>query len=152
MLPESNSKLSRPAGINIATPVPLLESNDLRFVALNLRTVPHLEALLILRDVGDQDVSPEEISQRLYIPTDLAAEVLLDLANRRLATGTAELKFRFAPCVDDAASIERIAAAYRRHIVRLSNFILEESASLRDAANSNDALNFPSIENRSSEA
>lgn len=59
-----------------------LPAHVLRFLADQIESVPHLEALLLLWQSPERGWSLEEIATRVYVPRDAAAHLLADLARR----------------------------------------------------------------------
>ena len=93
-----------------------------RFLLGVIPSVPHLEALLLLR--GDPVHWPvAQLAGRLYIDADTAAALVQDLADAGLATCTAE-GCRYAP-VDaaTAATVDEVAVLYARRTVAIAQLI-----------------------------
>src|SRR5688572_26822001 len=95
----------------------------LRFLLERIDSVPHLEALLLLWENPGQLWSEPEIAARVYVSEDVARRVLLDLAQRKLiaSDASAGLRYVYDPAWDEAAQMmPRLAAAYRRHLIRVA--------------------------------
>lgn len=55
-----------------------------RFLSVKIDSIPHLEALLLLRDESNSSWHAESVSKRLYIAPDAATNIMLDLAKMGL--------------------------------------------------------------------
>lgn len=108
-----------------------------RFLLGVIPSVPHLEALLLLR--GDPiHWSIAQLAGRLYIDADAAAALVHDLAGAGLAT-CAEDGCRYAPAdAAMAATVDEVAALYARHTVAIAELI--HSTSERKAQRFADAF------------
>lgn len=106
---------------------PSMENNDLtdevvRFVTNRIDTVPHLEALLLLRDHAPRAWSESEIASRLYVPAAAARKILQDL-QRSLLAAEAEGAWTFAADAALAASVDEVAKAYRTRLSSVAYLI-----------------------------
>lgn len=113
-----------------------------RFVADCIPSVVHLEAVLLLRSHGSQELSLEEIATLLYVDVQIATRAIVDLVASRLVSAQSPRgPFRFAPEADRRAGVEALAEAYRTRLIPLTRFIHESAArrSIRDFA---DAFRF----------
>ncbi len=113
-----------------------------RFVLECIPSVVHLEALLLLRSRGDEDLPLETMATLLYVDSTRAAQTLADLAVRSLIVARSPRgPFRFMPRPDRRAAIDALADAHRTMLVPLTRFIHEsaEHRSIRDFA---DAFRF----------
>lgn len=63
------------------------ESEVYRFIHEKIDTVPHLEALLQLRQSGPRKWTEEQLARRLFISTETAGKILRDLARLQLVGG-----------------------------------------------------------------
>jgi hypothetical protein len=99
-----------------------------RFVLTSIPSVPHLEALLLLR-AGQADVwRAATVAERLYIGDKVAHDVLVDLcragmiAPREPADGV--IDYRYQPSSDAmGALIDRLAALYGSHLLEVTYLI-----------------------------
>lgn len=99
-----------------------------RFVLTSIPSVPHLEALLLLR-TGEADFwSPAMAAERLYIGENVALGVMRDLcragmiAPRELPDG--RFLYRYQPATDAMrALIDRLAALYGSHLLEVTYLI-----------------------------
>ena len=109
----------------------------IRFILDQIESVPHLEALLLLRDTCPRKWTISDLSKRLYIGRDAARGLLDDLVRRELvhrdAEGTSYL-YKAASEEQDQL-IARVDEMYRRQLVRISQLIHSKpSAAVRDFA------------------
>jgi predicted transcriptional regulator len=108
----------------------------IQFILDEIESVPHLEALLLLRKTRPEKWSIQDLSHRLYISREGVRILVDDLIRRKLlvldsAAGTyyysaSEERDRLIGLVDDL---------YRRQLVRISQLIHSKpSAAVRDFA------------------
>lgn len=93
-----------------------------RFILEEIDSVPHLEALLLLRKSAPKKWSPAEMADALYIAVPAAEAVLQDLEQRGLATGQAE-GYTYAAAADRDHLIEEVEKTYSRQLVRIATMI-----------------------------
>lgn len=98
-----------------------------RFILLAIPSVPYLEAILLLRDAGDNKLwTRQEISQRLYL-SDSAGEALLDelLAGGALAADLNEsTRYRYQPKTEELREmLDLVATIYPKNLVGVTNLI-----------------------------
>ncbi len=104
------------------------------FILHEIDTVPHLEALLLLWNSRPQEWSFEGMSNALYLPPDLARQVIADLERRGFVLLTDDHRFLYRS-TDRDQLVEQVEKTYRREIVRISNMIHSKpAASLREFA------------------
>jgi len=99
-----------------------------RFVLTSIPSVPHLEALLLLRAGAQQPWRTGAVAERLYISDKLAAALLDDLARAGMticetgADGAAS--YRYQPATEALrATIDSLAGLYTRHLVDVTHLI-----------------------------
>jgi hypothetical protein len=100
-------------------PVP----EDVRDLILrHIHSVAQLEALLFLRGRPGESWDTGSIARRLYAPADEVATALGDLCSagflRRDDAG-----FRYDGSPGQQATVERLAAAYARHLIPITHLI-----------------------------
>jgi predicted ArsR family transcriptional regulator len=97
-----------------------------RFLVEYIDTVPHLEALLLLRE-QPRDWTAAELSARLYQSTEAIRRIAEDLSLRGLIKSSVEAEepaYRYAPNSPDKAKlIEELALAYRRDLFAITRII-----------------------------
>ena len=108
-----------------------------RFLLGVIPSVPHLEALLLLRG-NPVGWSLAQLAGRLYIDVPTATTLVEDLAAAGLATCTAE-GCRYTPADPSlAATVDAVAVLYARHTVAIAELI--QSTSDRKAQRFADAF------------
>lgn len=96
------------------------------FIREKIDSVPHLEALMLLWNSRPKRWSIEELSARLYVPVDQAADVVRDLIRLGLAVEPPEEQSTAAYLSQSAEQddlVRRIDIAYRHDLVRISTMI-----------------------------
>lgn len=99
--------------------------NDVRrFLMGAIPSVPHLEALLLLRAEPAEPWSAQHLARRLYLDEPSAARLLEDLAGAGLLRAGGDHGYAFMP--QDQARADVIAtldALYARHVVEVAELI-----------------------------
>jgi hypothetical protein len=97
-----------------------------RFLLATIPTVPHLEALLLLR--GRQDTwTVAQLSSRLYVDAATAIALLDDLAISGLVVADGD-GFRYAPTAAElSATVDALATLYARQTVAVAQLIHSSS-------------------------
>jgi hypothetical protein len=116
-----------------------LPKDVLQFVADEIDTVPHLEALLLLFEQPAEHWTVERTAARLYVPPEAAARILQDLERRRLVKpvpGAEVPEYVYDPEWDVRGRLMAdVAAAYRRKLAAVAVFIhTKGSRSVREFA------------------
>jgi hypothetical protein len=94
-----------------------------RFLLARRFTVPHVEAVLLMRREPERLWDAARLGARLYVAPQVAASVLAALAEIGLIAGTQE-GFRYAPA--DAAMqamIDRLEDVYAKNLVEVARLI-----------------------------
>jgi sugar-specific transcriptional regulator TrmB len=102
------------------------------FIDQQIDSVPHLEALILLWNSRPVGWTAEELSSRLYLPPERAAEVLRDLQRLEIAQeipGTPPKYSYFPRSNEQDELLHQIDVAYRRDLVRISTMIHEKASS-----------------------
>ena len=97
-----------------------------RFIENQIDSVPHMEALLLLWQSSPEAWGAEQLVSRIYVNPDTAAQILRDLAHRKLARAMSENPGRFAydGAWDEGVGLmKRVAEAYRQHLVLVAHTI-----------------------------
>ena len=101
-----------------------------RFIVTCFPSVPHLEALLLLRRDPAVAWDPARLARRLYIDDKTAADVLRDLTTCQLAAGNDPATgYRYEPGAN-AEMVDRVAQLYARALVAVTNLIHGRNAQL----------------------
>lgn len=95
-----------------------------RFVLTSIPSVPHLEALLLLRGTPGP-WSTAALAERLYLGEKLATGLLDDLCNSGMAAcGAEHASYCYQPASELlAATIDSLADFYSRHLVEVTHLI-----------------------------
>jgi hypothetical protein len=96
-----------------------------RFILTSIPSVPHLEALLLMRNEPGS-WNADALSRRLYMNPRAAVGVLADLLRVSLlcCKGQAAGHYCYAPASDELCGIiDRLADIYSRHLVAVSHLI-----------------------------
>jgi hypothetical protein len=97
-----------------------------RFILLAVPSIPHLEALLLLR--GERQIAwdGKRVAQRLYMQEKRANELLVDLCDAGFLSCTEEEQpvFAYAPRSEEMREmIDRLAIIYAKNLVDVTNLI-----------------------------
>lgn len=99
-----------------------------RFVLTSIPSVPHLEALLLLRASEDEFWSDARLAGRLYIGDKTARTLMTELcrsgmvAPREQTAGV--FSYRYAPCSPELRStIDTLAELYARQLLEVTHLI-----------------------------
>jgi hypothetical protein len=105
-------------------------TDDLRRLIGSIPSIPHLEAILLMRrNAGPWRVS--QLADRLYLPPDRAAGILVDLAAARICSveGDADPVYRYAPFTAELdLLVDSLERYYSQNLIEVTNMI---HASLR---------------------
>jgi Mn-dependent DtxR family transcriptional regulator len=95
-----------------------------RFLLGAVASVPHLEALLLLRGEPGRDWARAEVAQRLFVAEERVTAILADLQQQSLVAEPSPGSFRYAPS-DEAkrATVDRLAEVYSRHLVEVTGLL-----------------------------
>jgi hypothetical protein len=101
-----------------------------QFVAASIPTIPHLEALMLLRATAPAQWSADSLARRLYISRKAAAQVLGDLSKDGILGGAAGADGAFFyPAREGAptALVDRLSALYATHLVDITLLVHSSS-------------------------
>lgn len=99
-----------------------LSDDARRFLLAKIPTIPHLEALLLVRERA-APWSAAELAKRLYIDKDRAAALIEHLATAGLVA-CEDGACRYAPADSSVADlVDAIAASYTRNTVLIARLI-----------------------------
>jgi DNA-binding MarR family transcriptional regulator len=107
------------------------------FILNEIESVPHIEALLILRNRRSESFSIEQIAAQLYIPPESAQNILQDLVRRALVTSLSEedSRYQYFSSPEREALMQEVEITYRRELVRVANMIHSKASNaVRDFA------------------
>ena len=99
-------------------------TDELRRLIFSIPSIPHLEALLLMRR---EPLAWEaaRLAQRLYLPAERAACILSDLAAAQLCAPVAEtsVAYRYAPAPEMDALVDSLQRYYGSHLIEVTNMI-----------------------------
>lgn len=103
----------------------LIPEDVQRFILTCIPSIPHLEALLLLRANASRAWEAREVAERLYVPEAKAVAVLADLgAAGLLVSEQTPLRYRYEPAPDELRQLlDRVAHAYAAHLVEMTNLV-----------------------------
>lgn len=117
----------RGSGTLAFMPVSNIPDGVRRFLLSAIPSVPHLEALLLLRGAPERAWSADAIAARLYVDPSVAAALLADLGQRGLAKAC-DQGVQFAPRDALLAGVvDELAGVYARHVVEVTELIHSSS-------------------------
>lgn len=95
-----------------------------RFLLGVIATVPHLEALLLLRGEAGTTWDKRVMAQRLFLSEERADAILADLKQQGLIAESPAGVFRFAPADEEKrCATDQMADYYGRHIVEVASLL-----------------------------
>jgi len=97
-----------------------------RFILTSIPSVPHLEALLLLRNESAVGWDAKDVARRLYLNEKSAETLLSELhAAGMLGCEQAETpRYSYSPDEEDLCEIiSRLANVYARHLVEVTHLI-----------------------------
>lgn len=107
-----------------------MDQNDIplevrQFVLSNIPTIPHMEALMLLREAAPAHWTGETVARRLYVSQQVAGAVLADLTRAgMLRHDEAAGAFRYPLSAGALADvIGQLAVLYGSHLVELTLLI-----------------------------
>jgi hypothetical protein len=96
------------------------------FLTRYIDSIAQLEALLLLRDNAAPEWSARDVAERLYISEQQTAGILARLAEDRLVEWKDKPTGRVVYRPNSTAlaeAVDRVAEAYRRHLVPITNLV-----------------------------
>ena len=119
----SSAEIAEPCAM-AATDIP---DDVRRFVLAAIPSVPHLEALLLLRGPPVDSWSPAQLARRLYVDDSTGIRLLDDLRDAGLAVADAD-GWRYYPSEASLhAVVEQLATVYSRHVIAITELIHSSS-------------------------
>ncbi|MFP5390550.1 MAG: helix-turn-helix domain-containing protein [Gammaproteobacteria bacterium] len=102
---------------------PIIPPPIRRFILTSIASVPHLEALLLLRASAPQGWPAAQVAERLYIGAAAATRLLGDLVQRGMLREDGG-QYLYAPSGEHLRTvIDELAALYARHLVEVTHLI-----------------------------
>lgn len=96
-----------------------------RFLLTSALTVPHVEAVLLLRNDADTLWDAQRLASRLYVSEKRAAELLAELGEKGLIARIDEQPcYRYGPSAPELSSLlDLLADTYSRQLVEVTELI-----------------------------
>jgi hypothetical protein len=96
-----------------------------QFILEQIDSVPHLEALLLIWRSRPKHWLIEDMAKGLYVPAELAADILRDLASRDLIeeTGNSPREYQYVTSQSEDRLMQLLEATYRRELIRVTRMI-----------------------------
>jgi len=102
------------------------------FILAHIDSIAQLEALLLLRANPEKLWDAAEAARRLYISESDGQEILARLRAKGLVSGDSNA-YRYSPGAEKAL-IDRLAEAYARHLIPITNIIHQRPSRIREFA------------------
>jgi hypothetical protein len=109
------------------------------FILRHIDSVAQLEALLLLRNNPDKRWDVQRVAQRLYSSEREVAEVLAHLSADGLLSFNEDTYRYDSASAEQGMVIDRLAGAYSRHLIAVTNMIHAKPRRIRQFA---DAFKF----------
>ena len=98
-----------------------------RFILLSVASVPHLEAILLLRSMADHSWTEKTVAERLYISEKAAGGLLGELQSAGFIVATessTSITYRYGPNSESLRqTIDRLAECYSKNLLEVTNII-----------------------------
>jgi hypothetical protein len=107
------------------------------FIVTRFASVPHLEAMLLLRASPAADATVAEIAKELYLPEPAALKIAESLAAAGLLVREHD-RYRYAPPGPLAQMMDEVDAEYAANLIAVTQLI--HSGERRNAQNFADAF------------
>jgi hypothetical protein len=104
-------------------PVPNLPDPVRRFILTSVASVPHLEAMLLLRSESAEPWSAARVARRLYIREAEALPLLHALNEAGIAAPAEAGQYRYAPAPELAALLDQVADTYASNLLGVTQLI-----------------------------
>lgn len=106
-------------------PEPGIPDDVRRFLLTSALSVPHVEAVLLMRREREAPWSSARLASRLYINEAVAARLLSDLsAQGIISSNTADQTFAYRPATGElAAVLDGLDHAYSKHLLEVTRMI-----------------------------
>lgn len=102
---------------------PELSADLRRFILTSVPSVPYLEAVLLLRAEAGKEWDASQLARRLYVPERTGAELLDLLRSSGVGTPVGTAGLRYAPALELADLLDRLAHAYATNLVAVTDLI-----------------------------
>jgi hypothetical protein len=101
-----------------------IPDNLRRYLLASSLTVPHVEAILLLRHDPQSVWDAQTLASRLYVPERRGKQLLDELVEMQIAASTNAEQFTYRPHNAELASLlDLLAGAYARQLVEITRLI-----------------------------
>lgn len=100
-----------------------------RFIIEKIKTVPHLEALLLLWSTRPKSWNAHELALRLYVDCETAGLILIDLYSEGLVTDSGRVPKQYRCNAGLGELLKALETAYRTDLIRISKLIHSKPSS-----------------------
>lgn len=97
-----------------------------RFILTSIDSVPHLEAILLLRQDPDIEWDAKMMAPRLYISENKTRELLADLNTAGFAVlkNQSTLSYQYGPLNNELKEmVSKLCYIYAKHLIEVTNLI-----------------------------
>lgn len=109
-----------------------------RFLLTSIDSIPHLEALLLVRQHFDFEWDADLLAHSLYIQPKVAEELLTKLRDSGFLTileNTTQIRYKYTyPSLQTRQTIEEISDYYSKNLILITNLIHNKSAKAQQFA------------------
>ena len=111
---------------------PNLPDEVLQFIARRIDSVPHLEALLLLRENASVGWTNQEVAGRVYVSVERAGAILASLCHDGFIVMSHEEPgdYRYNEAWDQNGLMAMVASSYRQQLVQVASLIHAKNASV----------------------
>ena len=105
-----------------------------RFILRSIASIPHLEALLLLKSAPERMWNTPDAAHRLYLTPAAAQVVLEDLRAAGFLEEPEPARYRYAPATDELGRlIEALAGQYMHNLIAVTEVIHSRTAKAAQA-------------------
>ena len=120
----------------------MIEKNIQRFILTSIDSVPHWEAILLLRYDQEMVWDAKKIAQTLYISEKKACTILTDLCTSHFITKKNTHFYHYKPgSLELKNTIDQLADIYANNLIEVTNLIHSKTDNKADAIADKNELN-----------
>jgi hypothetical protein len=106
-----------------------ISSDVKRFILTSIDSIPHLEAILLLRQDPDIEWDSKMIAPRLYISETKANDLLADLHTAGFAAIRGNHLYQYQPITNELKEmVSRLAYIYAKNLIEVTHLIHDKTA------------------------
>ncbi len=94
-----------------------------RFILTSIESVPHLEAILLLKYNANKEWTADEVAESLFIKEKNAQKILADLHAVKLIDCSDKIYFYNPVSPELKERIDELAGTYAKHLIEVTNLI-----------------------------